>query len=243
MGNVMFKRAYRLGEYRITEYENGLLQCERLFNFGVQRSGKCLICGDVLIIGHWSHEELGYLQLEFHEQLERLPPWNRTRYYCFAFELLSISNRQTATSDYLEARLRSIDSASLKSEINVSTGTFRLGRYQITVDDNGEVSWQTHGGLNRVVGGRCVFESGILFMDEQEYDDAIQSKRDFLRKLNELSKCKGNLSCSNTCRLYLRQKFRADSSLLCGGVAFANICPNAKIWPYTLSRNHISPVR
>jgi hypothetical protein len=178
---------YRLGEYRITEYENGLLRWEKLFNFGIQHSGKCFILGDILIIGHWSHEEVGYLQLEFFEQLEKLPAWNKTRYYCFAFELLNVSSGQTITNDYLESTLRNLTSATLKSEINVSAGTFRLGRYQITVTDNGEVSWQTYGGLNRVVSGQCVFESGILFMDEQEYEED-QSKREFLKKLNQLPK-------------------------------------------------------
>jgi hypothetical protein len=179
---------YRLDEYRITEYENGLLQWEKLFNFGVQRSGKCFILGDILIIGHWSHEEAGYLQLEFFEQLEKLPAWNKTRYYCFAFELLNISNGQTLTNDYLESILRSINSTSLKSEINVSTGTFKLGRYQITVTDNGDVSWQTYEGLDRVVGGPCVIESDILFIAPQEHDEGNQSKREFLKKLNQLPK-------------------------------------------------------
>lgn len=179
---------YRLGEYRITEYENGLLRSEKLFNFGVQRSGKCFILGDILIIGHWGHEEVGYLQLEFFEQLAKLPAWNKTRYYCFAFELLNISNGQTLTNDYLESILISINSASLKFEINFSTGTFRLGRYQITVNDDGEVSWQTYGGLNRVVGGRCVFESGLLLIGPQEHEDSYQSKREFLSKLTQLPK-------------------------------------------------------
>jgi hypothetical protein len=181
------ENVYRLGEYRIAEYENGLLRWEKLFNFGIQHSGKCFILGDILIIGHWGHEEVGYLQLEFFEQLEKLPIWSKTRYYCFAFELLNVSNGQTLTNDYLESTLRSLNSTSLKSEINVSTGTFRLGRYQITVNDGGEVSWQTYGGLNKVVDGQCVFESGILFMDEQEYE-GDQSKREFLNKLNQLPK-------------------------------------------------------
>src|SRR4030042_881888 len=167
---MKFKRAYRLGEYRIIEYENGLLRWEKLFNFGVQRSGKCFILRDILIIGHWSHDEVGYLQLEFFEKLEKLPAWNKTRYYCFAFELLNVSNGQTITNDYLESTLRNLNSATLKSEINVSAGTFRLGRYQITVNDNGEVSWQTYGGLDRVVGGHCVFESNVLFIAAQEYE-------------------------------------------------------------------------
>jgi hypothetical protein len=207
------ENVYRLGEYRITEYENGLLRWEKLFNFGVQRSGKCFIIGDILIIGHWGHEEVGYLQLEFFEQLEKLPAWNKNRYYCFAFELLNVSSGQTITNDFLESILRSINSASPKSEINVSTGTFRLGRYQITVNDNGELSWQTYGGLNRVVGGRCVFESGILFMDVQEYDEGDQSKREFLNKLNQLPKWNQSVAwCRNLVLRTCQHKQQSENS-------------------------------
>ena len=88
---MMYKAIYSLGEYRITVYENGSLWWQTHSHFGVQRSGKCFILGDILIIGHWSHEESGYLKLEFFEQLQKLPVWNKTRYYCFAFELLDVS--------------------------------------------------------------------------------------------------------------------------------------------------------
>ena len=70
----------------------------------------------------------------------------------------------------------------------MSPGIFRLGRYQITIDDNGKVSWQTYEGLNRVVGGRCVIESDVLFIGPQEYDEGNLSKREFLNKLNQLPK-------------------------------------------------------
>ena len=62
---MIHETIYRLGEYRISEYENGLLRWETHSNFGAQRSGKCFILGNVLIMGNWSHEETGYLKLEF----------------------------------------------------------------------------------------------------------------------------------------------------------------------------------
>jgi len=98
---MMNESTYRLGEYRIIEYDNGQLWWERHFAFGMQRRGKCFILGDILIIGHWSHDEIGYLILEFHEQLEKLPDWNKTRHYCFAFELLDVSTGQSLTNDFL----------------------------------------------------------------------------------------------------------------------------------------------
>jgi hypothetical protein len=178
---------YRLGECLITEYENGLLRWETHFNFGVQRSGKCYIFGNILILGNWSHEESGYLQLEFSELLQKLPIWNRTHYYCFSSELLDVSTGQSLMNDFLERYIALTRGTSSKPLMNMSPEMFRLGRYQITIDDNGKVSWQTYGGLNRVVGGRCVFESGILFMDEQEYE-GVQSKLEFLKKLTQLPK-------------------------------------------------------
>jgi hypothetical protein len=179
---------YRLGEHRIIEYENDLLRWEKLFNFCVQRIGKCFVLNDILIIGKWSHEEPGYLQLEFSEQLQKLPVWGKTRYYCFASELLNISNGQSLSKDFLERYLTLTSSTGSKSLMNICPGMFRLGRYQIAVTDQGEVLWQTHEGLHRVVGGRCVIESDVLFIGPQEYDEENQSKREFLHKLNQLPK-------------------------------------------------------
>jgi hypothetical protein len=207
---------YRLGEYRIIEYENGLLWWERLFNFGVQHSGKCFILGDILIIGHWSHEEAGYLQLEFSEQLQKLPVWDKTRYYCFASELLDISTVQSLSNDSLERYITLTSSTGSKSLMNMSPGMFRLGRYQIAVTDQGEVLWQTYEGLHRVVGGQCVIESDVLFIGPQEYDEGNQSKREFLNKLNQLPKWDKSMAwCRSvvlrTCHVEVQQTKNPDS--------------------------------
>jgi len=184
----MFKAIYRLGEYRITEYENGLFQWETNIHFGVQRSGRCFILGNILIIGHWNREEIGYLKLEFFEQLQKLPAWNKTRYYCFASELLDVATGQSLTNDFLEKSLIGINSTALKSVLTLNPGMFRLGIYQITVTDNDEVLWQTYEGLFRIVGGRCVIESDVLFIGSKEYDEEDQNRRGFLNKLNQLPK-------------------------------------------------------
>jgi hypothetical protein len=206
---------YRLGEYLITEYENGLLRWETHFNFGVQRSGKCYIFGNILILGNWSNEESGYLQLEFSELLQKLPLWNSTHYYCFASELLDVSTGQSLMNDFLERYIALTRSTSSKPLMNMSPEMFRLGRYQITIDDNGKVSWQTYGGLNRVVGGQCVFESGIIFMDEQEYE-GDQSKREFLKKLTQLPKWDNSVAWCRSlvlrpCHVEVQQTENSDS--------------------------------
>jgi hypothetical protein len=184
----MFKAMYRLGEYQITEYENGLLQWTTNIHFGMQRSGRCFILGNILIIGHWNHEEIGYLKLEFFEQLQKLPAWNKTRFYCFTSELLDVATGQSLTNNFLEKSLIGFHSAAPKSILTLNPGTFRLWRYQITVIDNDEVLWQTYEGLFRFVGGRCVIESDVLFISPKEYDEEDQNKRAFLNKLNQLPK-------------------------------------------------------
>jgi hypothetical protein len=184
----MFKSVYRLDEYRIADDDHGLLRWETHSNFGVQRGGKCYIFGDVLIFGNWSHEESGYLQLEFSELLQKLPIWDKTHYYCFISELLGVSTGRSITNDFLENYKALTRSTISKPLMDLRPGIFRLGRYQITVADNGEVSWQTYQSLNRVVSGRCFIESDLLLIGPQEYDEGNQSKREFLNKLNQLPK-------------------------------------------------------
>jgi len=200
---------YRLGEYRITAYENGLLRWETHSNFGVQRSGKCFILGNILIFQNWSNEESGYLQLEFSELLQKLPVWNRTNYYCFASELLAVSTGQRLTNDFLEPYI-ALRSTASNPLMNMSPGMFRLGRYQITIDDNGKVSWQTYEGLRRVVSGRCVIESEVLFIGQQEYEEGNQNKRGFLNMLYQLPKWDRSVAwCRNevlrSCHVETRQ--------------------------------------
>ena len=216
---MMNESIYRLGEYRIAEDKNGLLYWETHFNFGVQRSGKWFILGDILIIGHWSHEEAGYLQLEFSELLQKLPVWNRTHYYCFASELLDVSTNQSLTNDFLERHIALARSTDSTPPTDMGPGIFRLGRYQITIEDNGKVSWHNYEGLDKVVGGQCVFESGVLLIGPQEYDDRYQSKREFLKKLTQLPKWDKSMAWCRSlvlrpCHVEVQQTKNPDSTNL-----------------------------
>jgi hypothetical protein len=184
------KRSYRLGKYRITEYDNLLLSWERHDAVAEQRSGKCFICGEVLIIGQCSYQETGYLIGEFHDQTQKLPVWDKTRYYCFSSSLLDVATGYNPANDFLEQRLSFVDinSPRIKSVITPAPSIFRLGRYRITVAADGKVDWQTHEGLNRTAGGRCIVEPGLLFIGPQEYDEEGQGKQEFLSTLDHLPK-------------------------------------------------------
>jgi hypothetical protein len=176
------KLRYRLGEYRITDYENGRLSWERHVDFGVQRSGDGYLLGNVLILGPGSQEENGFLIGEFLDQLKKLPVWDKTRYYCHASELSEVATGRGLTEDFLN-RIPSFEKRTSKG---LKPGMFRLGRYGITLTAGNEVLWQTSGGVNRVVGGPGRIESGLLILGSQEVDEEGPKKRDFLDKLNPL---------------------------------------------------------
>ncbi len=176
---------YRLGEFIIIEHSGVLLTCVTHIALGAQRSGRCFIIGNLLVIGPWDREEAGHLKLEFHEHLMKLPAWNKTRYYCFASSLRKVGTEQSLTS-YLTEQL-SIDKIGMEA-VNITVpSTFRLDRYKITVGENSIISWQTIGELNRTIGGRCFTESGILFIGPKENElDEGQSRKIFFNELKLL---------------------------------------------------------
>jgi hypothetical protein len=184
----MNENNYRLGEYRIVEYDDILLTWEGHSALGDQCSGKCFICGDVFIIGQCDHRENGYLIGEFLEKLDKLPHWDKTKYYCFASSLQDVHSGKRLTTDFFGQHRFSanINNNELNSSNKVEQGTFSLGNYQLTMADNCMLSWQTPEGLNRIIGGQGFIESGILFIDAQDFEADGQSKREFLKKLANL---------------------------------------------------------
>ncbi|MCG2777516.1 MAG: hypothetical protein L6406_17750 [Desulfobacterales bacterium] len=176
---------YRLGEFIIIEHGSVLLTWVTHVALGTQRSGKCLIIGNILVIGDWEHEEAGYLKLEFRAHLMKLPAWKKTRYYSFASSLRKIGTKQGLTSNLIEQL--SIDKIHIGAVNITGPCTFRLRRYEITVDKNSIISWQTIGELNRTICGTCFTESGILFIcpKEDEFNEG-QSKQQFFNRLKLL---------------------------------------------------------
>lgn len=182
------KSTHRLGEYQISEYGNGVLWWHAHHGLGQQRSGRCFVHGDFLVIGQFSHEENGYLKGEFLDRLKKLPLWKKTKFYCFASELTDVSSGRTITEDS-ENRLygiQKINGIDVQAGQDKASGTFRLERYKVTVAASGQISWQALEGSESVVGGQCFVQSGILFIGPREYDKRGQSRREFLQELNEI---------------------------------------------------------
>jgi hypothetical protein len=74
--------SYKLAQYEIIEGSDGTLRWESHGGLSGLNTGKCLIIGNVLVIGPSELERPGYLKREFLEHLNRLPHWEKTEYYC-----------------------------------------------------------------------------------------------------------------------------------------------------------------
>jgi len=184
---LMNEIKYKLGEFIIIEHSGVLLTWVTHIALGAQRSGRCFIVGNILLIGPLDREAAGFLKLEFYEHLMKLPPWDKTRYYCFASSLRKVGTEESLES-YLTEQLF-IDKMGMESVNITAPGTFRLDRYKINVGENSIISWQTIGELNRTIGGRCFTESGILFIGPKENElDEAQSRKIFLNELKLLPK-------------------------------------------------------
>lgn len=159
------KMKYRLGKYILTEYSSDLLIWATNTAFGGQRSGQCFIVGNILIFLPWERKEVGYLRLEFHINQMKLPTWSKTRYYCFASDIRQVCMPQGLTKDEFEQL--SHNSSPQTDNIEESR-SYRLGKYKIIVDANRALAWQTIRELGRIIGGKCMIESGILFICPKE---------------------------------------------------------------------------
>jgi hypothetical protein len=84
----MMKLSYRLGQYKIIENENGNLWWECYAHFATTNNGKCFVAGNILFLEPYSKiSEPGYLLLEYNELLNKLPQWEKTKYYCFTYTI------------------------------------------------------------------------------------------------------------------------------------------------------------
>ena len=64
-------------------------------------------------------------------------------------------------------------------------------KYLITVAADGQISWQAHAKVNRVIGGQCTVRSGVLFIGTEEQENAKTNRADFFAKLATLPRWDG----------------------------------------------------
>lgn len=174
---------YRLGNYILTEYSNVLLMWAINSAFGGQRTGHCIIIDNILVLMPWERKEVGYLRFEFHSNKTKLPPWNKTNFYCCSSDIQQVGIPQILAKTALNHL--SLNSSPQPTQFTRPC-SFRLGRNKIITDGKGAMVWRAIGESGRSIGGKCTIESGILFLCPKEYEDDEEKSRLFYSELKTL---------------------------------------------------------
>jgi hypothetical protein len=184
----MKKADYKLREYRIYQNEGPPFWWETHCGFGMQRTGMYFIYHDLLILGPCGREGVGYLKREFLDRLEKLEPWNKTKHYCFASELLDVVSGRSLDKNFMDWVYSSLSTSSNDAEpaMEGDPGTYRLDKYQITVAPNGEITWRTIERVDRVLSGQCRIQSGVLFLGAEGQERTGANDKEYSEKLDAL---------------------------------------------------------
>jgi hypothetical protein len=175
--NRMQEKQYRLGDQIITGYDDFFYTWEVNMAMGEHRIGNCFVIGDILIFEPWTHQKEGCLQLEFSERLKKLPAWDITHYYCASANLRDVGTGQPLTHFFTTGKQGGQTYASLSR--TDEHGIFRLGRYKVSIEKTGAVSWQRYKRPSCIKGGSGFIKSGILFLGPGDYDvhENVSKKR------------------------------------------------------------------
>jgi len=187
--------SYRLNEYKITENLSGYLYWEIHSGFAFFKRGNCFIKGNILFIEFSDIEESGFLKMEFIEQLDKLPKWRKTKYYCSNYRTYNCKTGKIPPFQEMfsqtHANIADREARTKQNNIKhieiVEDICYRLGRYKIIEKNNGRVWWESHRRLNISKAGRCFTEGNILFMMPAEIEKTGLVKKDFMQHLNQLS--------------------------------------------------------
>jgi len=197
----MKKNCYKLGEYKIIESDSGELSWEAHFGLGMFQEGRCFRKGAILFIRPAESRHNGFLILEFNDHLKKFSAWTKTRYYCKNLEVFHCKTGKKVTRN--EMRIWMIDQGSdstatallgspgdaLNDSFPTISGynvNFRLQKYEIHKNANGQVMWRTFAGLNILRTGECIILEDILFLGPWHDEQTDMMRRQFVANLKNL---------------------------------------------------------
>ncbi len=182
---------YRLAEYKISEDEDGHIWWETHSGFCSVKTGRCFVNGNILFIepGHTS-EENGFLKGEFLDQLNRLPKWAKTNYYCTSFNIVKCKTDQNRK---LSSRNNKFSQPTTQEDVS-----YRLGQFEIIEKKDGELLWKSYSGRRTIKIGKGYVDGNILFFRRGEAEKTKIIKKVFLERLFLLPTWgKTNLFCQH----------------------------------------------
>jgi hypothetical protein len=167
---------YRLAEYKIIEGEDGLIWWEAHSSFCAVKMGRCFVNGSILFIEHGhASEENGFLKGDFLDQLNSLPNWKKTKYYCTKFNLVKCKIKQNRQASFTFNQF-----LQASSQRDVS---YRLGQYEIVETKDGGLLWKFYSGRWTIKTGTCYVDGNILFLRHRETEITKIPKNIFMERL------------------------------------------------------------
>lgn len=175
---------YRHGQYKITEIGTGYLFWQCHFGFGSYREGRCYFKGDILFFGPAENEGIGFLIGEFIDSIKRLPPWTKTRLYCDHISIIDCStdkmvsiNEMRSWANYSNTEDTANDCKTnnfIPSHIGYLKShplnrLYRLGNYELAINDNNLISWKLPIGGNSISFGNGLILEDILFLGVADF--------------------------------------------------------------------------
>ena len=211
---MMQNPAYRLAEYKVIENEHADLWWETHIGLGSLKTGKCFINGDILFIKPSDSTGPGFLKGEFLDHLNKLPKWEKTKYYCASYKIYKCkSGSRKPILEGMNGRLqnkailrkngstqREVAKTTCKSVKAYPTDhiSYKLRRYEIIERNAGQLFWKSHSGLGNLKKGRCHIKGSILFLESGETELSSLKKRQFLQQLTHLPEWQGTkYFCTN----------------------------------------------
>ena len=197
----MKETIYRLGEYKIIEFDTGQLMWDAHFGFGEFQRGRCFRKGSILFIGPAENCRNGFLKGEFLDDLKKYPKWGKTKFYYIGAGIHHCKNGKSVTKEgmvlwtlgrspgegaELHRDASKFFSNSAVAGKDAENAVYRLQRYEIIVRTDGQIISRTYSGSNSVNSGNCFILENILFIGPQQNKPSNSNKRKFLANLQQL---------------------------------------------------------
>jgi hypothetical protein len=171
--------SYRLAEYKIIESEDGSVWWETHSGFCSLKMGRCFVSGSTLFIEYaHSSEEDGFLKGEYLDQLDRLPKWKKTKYYCTSFHIVKCKPEQ---KEKLPSANNKFSQPTTQEDIS-----YRLSQFEIVEKKEGHLFWKSYSGRETITVGKGYVNGNILFFARGEAEKTTIMKKDFMERLSIL---------------------------------------------------------
>jgi hypothetical protein len=178
--NMIINVTYRLAEYKIIENKDGSIWWETHSGFCSVKMGHCFVNGSVLFMesGHTSEED-GFLKGEYLDQLNRLPKWEKTKYYCTRFQIVKCK---------LDPEEKSPSANNTLSQPTTQDDvSYRLNQFEILEKEEGQLFWKSCSGRGTIKVGKGFVDDNILFLGPGVAEETGIIKKEFMVRLFTLS--------------------------------------------------------